>query len=136
MDSAREDDIADILETEEARQHALVTKDLAALEWLLADDLTHVHSSGMVHSKSEFMAHLDHMGGFRSIERGALDIRVEGDIAIVTGSTINGVRHVQTGEDITLEGFATMILRRAPRGWQIVLSQLTPFRDGPVRKQG
>ncbi|KRA47208.1 nuclear transport factor 2 family protein [Devosia sp. Root635] len=129
-------DIADILETEEARQHALVTRDLAALEWLLADDLIHVHSSGMVHGKPEFIAHLNRMGGFRSIERGELDIKVDGNIAIVTGSTINGVRHVQTGEDITLEGFATMILRRGRRGWQIVLSQLTPFRDGPVRKQG
>lgn len=134
--SQRDEDIADILETEEARQHALVTKDLAALEWLLADDLTHVHSSGMVHDKAQFIAHLDRMGGFRSIERGVLDIRVEGDIAIVTGSTVNGVRSIQTGEDITLEGFATLILRRGPRGWQVVLSQLTPFRDGPVRRQG
>lgn len=136
MSTQHEADIADILETEEARQHALMTKDLGALEWLLADDLTHVHSSGMVHGKAEFIAHLDRMGGFRSIERGPLDIRVEGNMAIVTGNTTNGVRHVQTGEDITLEGFATMILRRGPRGWQVVLSQLTPFRDGPVRKQG
>lgn len=127
-------DIAEVLETEEARQHALIAKDLAALEWLLADDLVHVHSSGMVHGKAQFIAHLDRMGGFRSIVRGPLDIRVEGDLAIVTGTTINGVRSIQTGEDITLEGFATQIMRRGKRGWQIVLSQLTPFRDGPQGK--
>lgn len=124
-------DVSEVLEAEQARQHALVRKDLAALEWLLADDLVHVHSSGQVHTKPEFIAHLDRMGGFRSIERGPLDIRVEGDIAIVTGTSINGVRRLDTGEDVRLEGFATQILRRGPRGWQIVLSQLTPFRDGP-----
>lgn len=130
-----ETDIADVLETEEARQHALVHKDLAALEWLLADDLVHVHSSGMVHDKAQFIAHIERIGGFRSIVRGPLDIRVEGDIAILTGTTINGVRSLQTGGDITLEGFATQVMRRESRGWQIVLSQLTPFRDGPQGKK-
>ncbi|MBJ6987885.1 MULTISPECIES: nuclear transport factor 2 family protein [unclassified Devosia] len=129
-----EKDLADVLETEEARQHALVKNDQGALEWLLADDLVHVHSSGQVHTKPEFMAHLNRMGGFRSIERGPLDIRVEGDIAIVTGSTINGVTKPDTREPVTLEGFATQILRRGPKGWQIVLSQLTPFRAGPQGK--
>lgn len=126
-----QNDIAEIEETEKARQRALTSLDVAALEWILADDLIHVHSTGMVHDKQQFIAHVQRMGGFRSIERGPLDIRVDGHIAIVTGSTANGVRSPETGEHVTLEGLSTLLMRRNERGWQVMLSQLTPFRKAP-----
>ncbi|EUB99191.1 hypothetical protein PMI07_005472 [Rhizobium sp. CF080] len=130
-ENPRDDDIAEIEETEKARQRALTSLDVPALEWLLADDLIHVHSTGMVHDKRQFIAHVQRMGGFRSIKRGPLDIRVDGPIALVTGSTVNGVRSPETGENVDLEGFSTIVMRRGEPGWQIVLSQLTLFRKAP-----
>lgn len=122
------DDIAAIEAFEKERQRALVTADGEALRRILAEDLIHVHSTSMVHGKDELIAHVSRMGGFISIDRGPLDIRVEGDYALVTGRTINRVRSPQTGEEKRLEGFSTLVLRRSPGGWQIVLSQLTPDR--------
>ncbi|PPC79423.1 nuclear transport factor 2 family protein [Pokkaliibacter plantistimulans] len=122
---------ADILAFEQARQRALITADRVALQQLMADDLTHVHSTGMVHSKQELLDHVERMGGFIAIERGPLRIRVEGAVAIVTGTTLNTVRSRETGQPVTLDGFSTLLLRRADHGWQVVLSQLTPHRPRP-----
>lgn len=130
----QQDDIAAIEAVEKARQTALTTLDTETLRRIFADDLIHVHSTGMRHGKDEFLDHLTRMGGFRSIERGPLDIRVEGLFAIVTGRTINGVRSPETGEEVTLDGFNTQIFRKGPEGWQVVLSQLTPFRARPGQK--
>ncbi|MDH2435851.1 nuclear transport factor 2 family protein [Pokkaliibacter sp. MBI-7] len=119
---------ADIIAFEQARQRALITADRVALQQLLADDLTHIHSTGMVHGKQELLDHVERMGGFIAIERGPLHIRVEGPVAIITGTTLNTVRLRETGEPVTLDGFSTLILRRAGHRWQVVLSQLTPHR--------
>jgi ketosteroid isomerase-like protein len=128
--SDHDQDIFEIREIESARQRALTAPDLDALDWILADDLIHVHSTGMVHDKAQFISHIQRMGGFRSIERGPLDIRVEGNMAIVTGAAANGVRSPETGENIMLNGFSSLVFRKADRGWQVVLSQMTLFRDG------
>jgi len=127
-------EIAAIEAVERRRQQALVSLDTDALRAIFADDLIHVHSTGMAHTKDEFIAHLLRMGGFRSIERGPLDIRVEGPFAIMTGRTINGVRSPETGEDVTLDGFNTQVFRKGRDGWQVVLSQLTPSRARPGQK--
>lgn len=120
---------AEVEAAERARQAALVAADMAALTALLAEDLIHVHSTGMVHGKAELMAHVARMGGFVSIERGTLDIRIAGDMALVAGPTVNTVRRPGAPDPVALRGFQTVALRRGPGGWQVVLSQLTPRRD-------
>lgn len=121
--------IAELRAAEAERQRALVTPDLAALERILADDLIHIHSTAAIHDKQGLIAHVARMGGFVSIERGPLDIRPLGEVALVLGQTVNTVRRIETGEIARLEGFATLLYRRGPQGWQVLLSQLTPARQ-------
>lgn len=115
----------EILAFEAARQEALVSGDPEALDRILHADLVHVHSSGQVHGKAAFIAHVARMGGFVSITRGALELRAAGDGVLVTGPTLNRVRRIGTGELASLEGFGTVLAVRGGDGWQVLLSQVT-----------
>ncbi len=118
----------ELLAFEEERCNALISNDAETLERLLHADLVHVHSSGMVHSKAEFIAHVGKMGGFVSIVRGNLELRtMNGNAgAIITGPTTNRVRRLATGEIVDLVGFGTVVAARGPDSWQVLLSQITP----------
>ena len=120
--------LTELLEFEQQRQQALTQPDLILLEKLLAEDLVHIHSTGMVHNKQQLLRHIERMGGFIAISRDTPDIRLEGDIAILTGNTRNTVRLLETHQETVRSGFSTLVLRRTPQGWQIVLSQLTPYQ--------
>lgn len=117
----------ELLAFEEQRCKALISNDVEALERLLHADLVHVHSSGMVHNKAEFIDHVGKMGGFVSITRGDLELRVmHGSTgAIITGPTTNRVRRLATGEVVDLVGFGTVVAVQDPNGWQVLLSQNT-----------
>ncbi|WP_174508710.1 nuclear transport factor 2 family protein [Klebsiella oxytoca] len=120
-------DIQALLALENERQQALVAGDRRRLAPLLADDLLHIHSTGMAHSKDDFLEHVVKMGGFVAIERPTPEIRLLGDIAIISGETCNIVRLLSDGTEQVRHGYSTLVLRRTPQGWQIVLSQMTPF---------
>lgn len=118
-----------LLAFERLRQHAFITADIDALDVMLASDLIHIHSTGMVHDKAQLLAHVRKMGGFVAIDRTEPQIRLEGDIAVLTGDTRNTVRSLQTGEVMVRHGFSTLVLRRTLAGWKIILSQLTPYKS-------
>ncbi|ATM05571.1 nuclear transport factor 2 family protein [Raoultella planticola] len=120
-------DVLALLTLETQRQQALVAGDSVRLAALLADDLVHIHSTGMVQGKAGFLEHVVKMGGFVAIERPAPDIRLLGDIALISGETRNVVRSLHDGAERVRHGFSTLVLRRSPQGWQIILSQMTPF---------
>lgn len=120
-------DLLALMTLETQRQQALVAGDSVRLAGLLADDLVHIHSTGMVQGKAEFLEHVVKMGGFVAIERPTPDIRLLGDIAIISGETRNVVRALHDGAERVRHGFSTLVLRHSPQGWQIVLSQMTPF---------
>ena len=128
-------DASDVEAVERERQRALIAADIPALDRILAHDLIHVHSSGMVHDKGGFLRHIARMGGFVAIEREPPRIDVDGDFARLTGPAVNRLRSPETGEEVTVHAFVTQILRKGPHGWQITLSQTTPIRGvpGPAR---
>lgn len=123
--SAVEQDIAAITAVEAARQKALIAVDVAVLDKIFADDLIHIHSTGRIDTKAGFIAHLQKLGGFQAIERGPLNIRVEGDVALVTGTVIQQLTSPETGKIVTMDGIVSQALRRASTGWVFILSQLT-----------
>ncbi|MFG6082947.1 DUF4440 domain-containing protein [Paracoccus litorisediminis] len=118
----------EILAFEAARQAALIAADPAALARILHDDLTHVHSSGQVHGKGEFIAHVGRMGGFVAITRGALELRSLGGGVLITGPSLNRVRRIDTGELVDLDGFSAIAAVQTTAGWQVLLSQMTLLR--------
>jgi ketosteroid isomerase-like protein len=118
-----------ILEAERRRQAALVAVDLAALDKLFADDLMHIHSTGLVHNKTELLRHIERRRAFIGIERGPLEIRIEGSVALMTGPMTNRMRAPEGDNVIVLDGFVTQVLRRTADGWKFIHFQLTPNRE-------
>jgi ketosteroid isomerase-like protein len=117
--------IAAVLATEDRRRAALVELDLATLDHLFADDLIHIHSTGLRHGKPALLAHIERRRAFLDITRGPLDVRIEGNLAVVTGPIANRMRTERGGETVLL-GIVTQILRREAAGWRFIHFQLTP----------
>ena len=130
---ASSDDSNAILEIERRRRAALVAVDLDELERLFAEDLIHVHSTGMTHTKAELLRHIEQKRAFLAIDRGDLQIRVEGPIAVITGTMTNRMRSRDGKAEILLHGFVTQVLRRNDEGWQFISFQLTPILDKQTR---
>ena len=130
---ASSDDSNAILEIERRRRAALVAVDLDELERLFAEDLIHVHSTGMTHTKAELLRHIEQKRAFLAIDRGDLQIRVEGPIAVITGTITNRMRSRDGKAEILLHGFVTQVLRRNDEGWKFISFQLTPILDKQTR---
>jgi ketosteroid isomerase-like protein len=130
---ASSDDSNAILEIERRRRAALVAVDLDELERLFAEDLIHVHSTGMTHTKAELLRHIEQKRAFLAIDRGDLQIRVEGPIAVITGTMTNRMCSRDGKAEILLHGFVTQVLRRNDEGWKFISFQLTPILDKQTR---
>jgi ketosteroid isomerase-like protein len=110
----------ELLQLEKTRVNALVHDDIPALEKLFADDLTYVHSSGVLESKAEFL------GRLRSGERKYLSkehepgvaLRSYGDTTILTGSTKVAVTFRGQSQNLHLR-FTETWHKRAGQ-WQVV----------------
>lgn len=90
----------EVLAAQRARFDATVEGNLDALERLMADDLTYVHTSARQESKAENIAALrEGRIAYRAIDTGDLAVRVEGDTALITGLA-----------DVTLRGAAADVV--------------------------
>lgn len=118
-----------ILELEQRRQQALIAVDLDTLDTLFDDDLVHVHSTGLVHDKAQLLEHIAHKRGFAGIQRGALTLRGDAGLALLTGPIINRIR-TGSGEEALMHGFVTQVLRHTASGWKFISFQLTVTQNG------
>jgi ketosteroid isomerase-like protein len=115
-----------VLQAEKDRFAAMVKGDKAALERLLADDLTYTHSSALFESKAEFI---------KSVTSGAIDyvsvtpsetdwkVRIDGNIAIVNG--LAAVNVVDSGKDLKFRLRFTTVHRNQGGRWQLASWQAT-----------
>lgn len=117
-----------VLEAEDRRRAALANLDIAALDALMADDLVHIHSSGLVHDKAALLAYILARGAAVSVERGPLEVRLYGDVAVITGRITNRMKGAD-GKEQVLDGIATQVLARQGGAWRFVSFQFT--RLGP-----
>lgn len=120
----QDQDKALVLEAEQRRIEAVVAADMQGLDQLFADDLVHIHSTGLVHSKAQLLQHIDRKRGFLAIRRGLLRVRIEGNVAVMTGPITNLMRGAE-GSEVIMRGFVTQILRRDSDGWKFTNFQLT-----------
>jgi hypothetical protein len=109
-----------VLQAEKDRFAAMVKGDRAALEKLLADDLTYTHSTALIENKEQFL---------KSVTSGNIDyvsivpnekewkVRIEGNTAIING--LAAVNVIDTGKDrkITIR-FSTVQSNRGG-AWQL-----------------
>jgi len=115
-----------VLEAERQRFAALVSADVPALERLLGDDLTYVHSSGGLQDKPTFIAPFKTgKPRYAAFTGEDMKVRVAGDIAVV-----NGMAHVTSigadgkpQEPFTIR-YTDIHANRGGR-WQLIAFQAT-----------
>lgn len=107
----------DLLAAEQSRLEHLVASNYAKLAELLTDDLIHVHASGSVDGKTSFLATIEAQLEFMEMDRGDLEVRIYGDVAVVTGPLKQTVRIKATDEIVVVEIFTTQVWRRQSGSW-------------------
>lgn len=117
-----------VLQAEKDRFAAMIKGDRAALEKLLADDLTYTHSSALFETKEQFIksvtsGNIDYV----SIEPSESDwkVRVNGNTAIVNG--VAAVNVIDTGKDLKIKIRYTTIHTNRGGTWQLQAWQATRF---------
>jgi ketosteroid isomerase-like protein len=129
VESASPDLATELLAVEERRQQALIAVDLDALDGLFDDSLVHIHAPGLTHGKAQLLEHTATRRAYLEISRGPLNVRVLGDVAVMTGPITNRLRTADGGER-TLAGVATQVLHRDDGGrWRFVSFQMTPYGE-------
>ena len=103
--------------------------DIPALERLLADDLTHIHGTGAVETKTQFIAALK--SGDRKydpIVPEEVSVHVFDGCAVVTGRF--HLKAFSKGRIIEGDNRFAHVFAETPQGWQLVLHQATNIPDG------
>jgi hypothetical protein len=113
-----------VLKADSDRFVAMLKADVAALEKLLAADLSYAHSSGAVQTKDEFVNDLK-TGTLKyvSIEPRDQKVRVYGTVAVVTGGA--AVHIIQRGTDQSFQLRYTNVQVLRNGAWQMVAWQAT-----------
>lgn len=118
-----------LLDLERRRWSALLAGDLAALDEMFDATLVHVHAPGLVMGKAALLEHVSLRKAYLGTERGDLDIRLVGDVAVMTGPIRNRLRTAEGGER-TLEGIATQVaVRDDGDRWRFISFQMTPTTE-------
>jgi hypothetical protein len=116
-----------VFATEQARVAALDRGDIAALDRILADDLTYVHASGRVDSKSSLLAAV-RSGELHYIswEPQRLKVRVLGETAAIDGEYHVRVTDARKHEDpLDVHVFCLAVYALRNGRWQQIAWQST-----------
>ena len=118
----------DVLRADDQRFEAMRKGDWAALDAVLADDLTYVHSTARLESRAEHVANLragkPHYRGIAPRERHA---RVHGGIGLVTGVSEMHVERDGKEQRFTVRYLA--VYAKAGEHWRMIAWQSTRQPD-------
>lgn len=110
---------AEVRHLEEKRLQALASHDVEAVGELLDDELVHVHATGRVETRDEFLEHLRVQP--RLSERRSLQVRIYGDdVAVLTGEVVNTL--IRPGKTLpeSVAMFVTQVARKKEGLWRFV----------------
>ena len=118
----------DVLQADDRRFDAMRKSDWAALDAVLADDLTYVHSTARLESKSEHVGNLKagkpHYRGIAPRDRTA---RVHGTVGIVNGVSEMHVENAGKEQRFTVRYLAVYV--KAGDNWRMIAWQSTRVPD-------
>lgn len=121
------DDVAEILALEQQRCQAEIDGDSATLERLLDDSLIHVHTGGTIDGKKTLIPARKKLK-FLTLTRRDLQVRVSGDLAVLTGGMFIQVQPIGGSNVVTIDAFCTQVLARRGDEWRFVVSQGTTLK--------
>lgn len=132
-----------VLDAERRRGEALVARDMEALRGMLAPELTHTHTRGVTDTLESFLHFVEHDITFLSVERHSLNVRLYGDVAVMTGAQANLVQPAGK-EPVLSRSQALQIWQWRSDRWTMVAFQSTtlpaglsdPFSSYPSRGHG
>ncbi|HEY5209356.1 MAG TPA: nuclear transport factor 2 family protein [Stellaceae bacterium] len=110
---------------EHERCRVLMARDLAALAALVDEDLVHIHASGRIETKAEYLRGVEQRFVFRDVARQDLVVRVYGDIAVATGGLTQLVEIVGTPEERRMKAVVTQVWRLRDGAWRQISFQAT-----------
>jgi hypothetical protein len=111
--------IGDVLEAERRRRTALIQDDHGQVEQLFAEDLVYVHTSGLIHDKTQYLAYARDVVRYLDVQRAQLQVRVYGDTAVMTGLQTNTLQKRGDEQVVVGEGFVTQVWRCEAGQWRI-----------------
>ncbi len=115
----------DVLAAMESLKQAMLHNDGAALDRLVANDVTYTHSAGQEQTKAEFIKSIaSGKSVTQKLEYSGTTVRVIGNIALVKGKV--DLWHSPTN---VVHMNILHVWEKAPQGWQLVARQAT--RLGP-----
>lgn len=122
----------EVLAAEQSRRDALVADDMTAFALLISDDVTHVHTTGIVQDKAALLGHAGGFLRFINIERHDLKVReIDENHAVMTGGMTNTVARRGHDERVEVQAFVTQVWQRCDGRWQIVNFQATRLPPPP-----
>lgn len=116
----------ELLALERQRCSALIAKDFAALESVVARDVVHVHTNGAVDDYASYIEFVQRKLDFLEVYRGELQVRVHGDSAVMSGTqTIVVRRPGDTGAGRRIDAVVVQAWQLRDGRWQQVSFQAT-----------
>jgi len=119
---------AEVLSADDRRFEAMRKADWPALEAVLADDLTYVHSTARLETKAEHVGNLKagkpHYRGIAPRER---KVRVYGGVGVVNGVSEMHVENAGKEQRFTVRYLA--VYAKAGQAWRMIAWQSTRVPD-------
>ena len=119
---------AEVLSADDRRFEAMRKEDWPALEAVLADDLTYVHSTARLETKAEHVGNLKagkpHYRGIAPRER---KVRVHGAVGVVNGVSEMHVENAGKEQRFTVRYLA--VYAKAGQAWRMIAWQSTRVPD-------
>ncbi len=114
----------EIRAAEAALYRAMIAKDIAALDQILADDVCYIHSPGFAEDKSEYLAGVKKgLYDYEAITSRNVTIKQVGDIAIMHG--IAEMKVSETGKPRDLLHLLFTLVWIRDGAWRLFLRQAT-----------
>jgi hypothetical protein len=130
-------DVDQLLALEALRRRSLVERDFDTLGQLFTGDLTYVHSLGTVQDRATYLDYVRGPMRFLSIERPSLDVKLYGDVAVMTGPMVNTITAPRLVQPLEVSAFVTQVWKRGGEsGWQIANFQATRLPEAGDAKSG
>jgi uncharacterized protein (TIGR02246 family) len=114
----------EVRDVDAERVRALLENDFPALEALLADDLTYVHSNGHLDTKSSYIESLrSGASRYLSMDMADVSVRALGDIAVINAKF--DARVLARGTEVNPKPRVLIVYAKRDGRWQMIAWQST-----------